>query len=62
LLYLQFLRDEMEKAAHRLVAADDDLGKVRAAIRTAGLRGVRFGPLDSNSADVYVCCEGVLDE
>ncbi|KAJ7203715.1 hypothetical protein C8J57DRAFT_1542509 [Mycena rebaudengoi] len=39
LLYLQILRQEMEKAVNKLSAADDDIGKLRAAIRMTGLSG-----------------------
>ncbi|KAJ7290127.1 hypothetical protein C8J57DRAFT_1492869 [Mycena rebaudengoi] len=38
IMLLQILREEFEKAADKLSAADDDVGMVRAAIRSTGLR------------------------
>ncbi|KAJ7263032.1 hypothetical protein C8J57DRAFT_1513258 [Mycena rebaudengoi] len=60
LLYLQLLRDEIDRAGSKLSAADDDLVKVKAAIRMTGLWGVRFGPIESSS-DRYLCCEAVTE-
>jgi hypothetical protein len=37
LLYVQMLRKEVETAEHTLSATNEDLGRVRAAIREAGL-------------------------
>ncbi|KAJ6582016.1 14-3-3 protein epsilon [Mycena capillaripes] len=65
LLYLQFLREEMEKATHRLLDADEDLGRVRAAIRRSGLRA----RCQSRKDSVYLAklaqqaehCEGMAE-
>lgn len=61
MIYAQVLREDIEKAAHKLLEADDDLGKVKAAIRTTGLKGVHFGPRDKDS-NAYFCCEGILED
>ncbi|KAJ7247830.1 hypothetical protein C8J57DRAFT_1240767 [Mycena rebaudengoi] len=61
LIYPQVLRQEIDKAGKKLSAADDDVGKVRAAIRTKGLRGVRFGNIEHDS-DFYLCCEGIVED
>ncbi|KAJ7510145.1 hypothetical protein B0H11DRAFT_1900506 [Mycena galericulata] len=45
LLYVQILRNELETADHSLSAASNDIGQVRAAIRRAGIRGVRTAVL-----------------
>ena len=42
LLYLQVLRTEVDTATQKVTAAEEDLGMVRAAIRTKDIRGVRF--------------------
>lgn len=36
MVYLQMLREDIENARRRVVDADDDVGKVRAAIRRTG--------------------------
>lgn len=61
LVHAQVLREEIEKGGRKLVQADDDLGRIKAFIRTTGLRGVRFGPRDKDS-DAYFCCEGILED
>ncbi|KAJ7461771.1 hypothetical protein B0H11DRAFT_2241590 [Mycena galericulata] len=57
-VYLEMLRDEVNKSGHKLMAADDDLGKVKAAIRTRGVRGVRFGPTDNEK---FTCCGAIIE-
>lgn len=60
LLYAQVVKAEIDRAGQKLSAADEDLGKVRAAIRTTGLRGVRFGSAQSG-VDICFCCEAGVE-
>ncbi|KAJ7910550.1 hypothetical protein B0H13DRAFT_2329247 [Mycena leptocephala] len=57
LLYVQGLRKEVETADHTLSAANEDLGRVRTAIRETGLP-VKYG-LDSD--DPCNICRGDSD-
>lgn len=60
---LKVLRERLDIAGQNLAAADADFGKVRAAIRAAGLKGVRFGYTDgAGPENPRICCDTILED